>query len=196
MGCVFARRLPASHSVRLCWAGASPPCPGSVPPLPYAAVEYNGDYANLVFMRGVVIWERQPEGGWRVFREPISAAARADAPKTPRRSRSRKAVARIIAATEAGARSVPRSARPVRFHEPADYLVPRRIDGAVTRDEAARDSAARPGARPTHRRSSGLDRRPIAVASSRYNGDCRPSSARYGSGAAPRGMEAAVRRRR
>lgn len=49
-------------------------------PYPYAAVEYDGDYANLVFMCGVLIWERQPEGGWRVFRESISAATRADAP--------------------------------------------------------------------------------------------------------------------
>jgi len=49
-------------------------------PYPYGVVEYNGDYANLVFMCGVVIWERQPDGTWRVFREVINAASRADAP--------------------------------------------------------------------------------------------------------------------
>jgi len=49
-------------------------------PYPYGVVEYNGDYADLVFMCGVVIWERQQDGGWRVFREVVNAASRADAP--------------------------------------------------------------------------------------------------------------------
>ncbi len=49
-------------------------------PYPYGVVEYNGDYVDLVFMCGVVIWERQPDGSWRVFREVLNAASRADAP--------------------------------------------------------------------------------------------------------------------
>lgn len=47
---------------------------------PYGVVEYNSDYADLVLMCGVVIWKRQPDGTWQVFREVIHAASRADAP--------------------------------------------------------------------------------------------------------------------
>ncbi len=43
-------------------------------------VEYNGDYADLVFMCGVLIWERQPDGAWRLFREVVNAATREEAP--------------------------------------------------------------------------------------------------------------------
>lgn len=46
----------------------------------FGVVEYNGDYADLVFMCGVVIWQRQPDGAWRVFREVTHGARRADAP--------------------------------------------------------------------------------------------------------------------
>lgn len=46
----------------------------------FGVVEYNGDYAEFVFMCGIVIWERQPDGGWRLFREVVHAATRADAP--------------------------------------------------------------------------------------------------------------------
>lgn len=31
----------------------------------FGVVEYNGDYADLVFMCGVAVWERQPDGAWR-----------------------------------------------------------------------------------------------------------------------------------
>jgi hypothetical protein len=46
----------------------------------FGVVEYDGDYADLVFLCGIVIWERQPDGGWRVFREVTHGARRADAP--------------------------------------------------------------------------------------------------------------------
>ncbi|HVQ09347.1 MAG TPA: DUF4019 domain-containing protein [Allosphingosinicella sp.] len=46
----------------------------------FGVVEYDGDYAELVFLCGIVIWERQPDGGWRVLREVTHGARRADAP--------------------------------------------------------------------------------------------------------------------
>ena len=46
----------------------------------FAAVEYDADYSNLAFMCGIVIWKRQPDGGWLVFRESVSAALLADVP--------------------------------------------------------------------------------------------------------------------
>ncbi len=46
----------------------------------FGVVEYNGDYADLVFMCGIAIWQRQPDGAWRLFREVTHAATRADAP--------------------------------------------------------------------------------------------------------------------
>jgi hypothetical protein len=46
----------------------------------FGVVEYNGDYADLVFMCGIAIWQRQPDGVWRLFRDVTHAATRADAP--------------------------------------------------------------------------------------------------------------------
>ena len=46
----------------------------------FGVVEYNGDYADLVFMCGIAIWERQPDGAWRLFREVTHAATGADGP--------------------------------------------------------------------------------------------------------------------
>lgn len=46
----------------------------------FAAVEFEGDFANVAFMCGLVIWQRQADGGWRIFRESVNAALLADIP--------------------------------------------------------------------------------------------------------------------
>lgn len=53
--------------------------PGGVQGM-FAAVEYNGDYAGLAFMCGILVWQRQGDGRWLVFREQVHAASREDAP--------------------------------------------------------------------------------------------------------------------
>ena len=44
----------------------------------FAAVEVEGDYANVAFMCGLVIWQRQADGAWLIVRESINAALLAD----------------------------------------------------------------------------------------------------------------------
>ena len=46
----------------------------------FALVEYSADYANLAFMCGIVLWQRQPDGGWRINNENVQAALLADVP--------------------------------------------------------------------------------------------------------------------
>ncbi len=46
----------------------------------FALVEYSADYANVAFMCGMVLWQRQPDGGWRINNETVRAALLADVP--------------------------------------------------------------------------------------------------------------------
>jgi len=71
-GSAQGRRL-----IRVSWYNNPPQAP--VPGL-YAAVDFNGDFANLHFLCGYVVWLLQTDGSWRLVREEQSSATRADAP--------------------------------------------------------------------------------------------------------------------
>jgi hypothetical protein len=76
----YARRARASRGrqpTRVTWYNDPPSAP--VHGL-YAAVDYNGNFADLLFMCGYVVWLLQADGSWRLASEAQSAAARADAP--------------------------------------------------------------------------------------------------------------------
>jgi hypothetical protein len=63
--------------IRVTWYNNPPQAP--VAGL-YAAVDFNGDFADLHFLCGYVVWLLQSDGSWRLVREEQSMAARADAP--------------------------------------------------------------------------------------------------------------------
>jgi hypothetical protein len=46
----------------------------------FAAVEFEGDYADVAFMCGLVIWQRQTDGRWLIYRESVNAALLGDIP--------------------------------------------------------------------------------------------------------------------
>lgn len=62
---------------QLTWYNNPPQAP--VPGI-YAATDYTGDFANLYFVCGYIIWVLQPDGSWRLVREETALLARADAP--------------------------------------------------------------------------------------------------------------------
>lgn len=70
-GAVRGRRL-----IRVTWYNNPPSAP--VPGI-YAAVDFDGDFANLHFLCGYVVWLLQPEGRWRLVREEQSLVSRSEA---------------------------------------------------------------------------------------------------------------------
>lgn len=71
-GAAGARRL-----TRLTWYD-NPPV--AEEPGIYAALDFTGAFANYHFMCGFLMWQRQPDGSWRVEREQESMVSRAELP--------------------------------------------------------------------------------------------------------------------
>ena len=76
----FNERAGARRSrrvIRLTWYNNPPQAP--VPGI-YAATDFTGEFANLHFVCGYVMWVMQRNGSWRLAREEEAFVGRADAP--------------------------------------------------------------------------------------------------------------------